>query len=88
MLKRRLQQLVDDPSKGPGRLFGWFIQLTIIVSILNYNMLHRVRSTTRLFQERISLRLHLLRNNRPPRDHALLSRSRNNHKDTNTPSFI
>lgn len=36
MLRHRLQQLVDEPSSGPGRIFAWFIQFTIIVSILDF----------------------------------------------------
>ncbi len=36
MIKQRLQQLVDDPAHGAGRIFAWFIQLTIVVSILDF----------------------------------------------------
>lgn len=35
---RFLQQLVDDPDRGPGRVFAWFIQIVIIVSILDFTI--------------------------------------------------
>lgn len=38
MTKQRLQQLVDNPDRGVGRVFAWFIQLTIIVSILDFTI--------------------------------------------------
>lgn len=36
MLRKYFQQLVDEPGRGPGRLFAWFIQITIIVSIIDF----------------------------------------------------
>lgn len=33
-----LQQLVDDPDRGPGRVFAWFIQVVIVVSILDFTI--------------------------------------------------
>lgn len=49
MLKSRLQQLVDDPSKGPGRVFAWFVQITIIASIacFTFNTVPELSEETR-----------------------------------------
>lgn len=38
MLRQRLQQLVDEPGQGLGKIFAWFIQLTIIVSIFDFTL--------------------------------------------------
>ncbi len=38
MSSRFLQQLVDNPDRGPGRVFAWFIQTVIIVSILDFTI--------------------------------------------------
>ncbi|MDQ8204211.1 hypothetical protein [Pelagicoccus sp. SDUM812003] len=38
MPTRFLQQLVDNPDRGPGRVFAWFIQIVIIVSILDFTI--------------------------------------------------
>lgn len=38
MLRHRLQLLVDEPGQGSGRIFAWFIQFTIIVSILDFTL--------------------------------------------------
>ena len=35
---RYLQKLVDDPDRGHGRIFAWFIQLVIIVSIIDFTV--------------------------------------------------
>jgi len=38
MTLKFLQQLVDNPDRGPGRVFAWFIQVVIIVSILDFTL--------------------------------------------------
>lgn len=55
MLRQRLQQLVDEPGRGPGRVFAWFIQLTIIISIVDFTL----ESVPRLDQSTVEA-LHLI----------------------------
>ncbi len=38
MLFKSLQQLVDDPDRGPGRIFAWFIQVVIVISIFDFTI--------------------------------------------------
>lgn len=38
MRSQLLQQLVDNPDRGPGRVFAWFIQTVIIISILDFTI--------------------------------------------------
>ena len=38
MSSRFLQQLVDTPDRGPGRVFAWFVQIVLIVSILDFTI--------------------------------------------------
>ena len=38
MTLKFLQQLVDNPDRGPGRVFAWFIHVVIIVSILVFTL--------------------------------------------------
>ncbi len=56
MPTRFLQQLVDNPDRGPGRIFAWFIQFVIIVSILDFtfetmpSISPELRSTLRIVE--------------------------------------
>ncbi len=38
MPTRFLQQLVDNPDRSLGRVFAWFIQIVIVVSILDFTL--------------------------------------------------
>lgn len=38
MIKQCLQQLVDNPDQGVGKAFAWFIQIVIVVSILDFTV--------------------------------------------------